>query len=251
MASNSSSSSAAASAESASASNSSSAAEYLRRFHVFSGSSESDEGEDNGPIMQEIMCPKGKFARSSKCLSCSLCGPDLYVREACQWNSDTICDWCYNERAVQNRDFQLKCFEVVKIHNGFEQVLRRQSRRHPTEKELRIDFVEIDPAPYVSFTTVREPFSLSKLSPQAEWKFDMLCEAILYLCLLILVGVSVYLLLVVVRVVSFSKRAPHYRTVTVNPPLLDEQDTKNIIRAAEEIVDKIGKKGYERLEEVV
>jgi hypothetical protein len=37
--------------------------------------------------------------------------------------------------------------------------------------------------------------------------------------------------------------------VQISPPALDDMDQKNIVRAADSIREKLGKKGYDRLEE--
>jgi len=221
------------SSSSSSSSSSSADAAYLRRFHLFS-----DEKK-----AQELKCPKGKFLKSSKCLPCTICGPDLYVRQLCQPDRDTVCDWCLNAKALKNNDFKLKCFEVAKIHREFELLVRRPSSQVLPERDLTsVVFVEKDPAPYVSYTSIREPFSMSKVSAQNTWKLEMLVEACFYLLLIALI-------FAVIRYISKSK--PYYRTVTVNPPVLTEHDSKDIIRAAEHIREKLGKKGYNRLEEFI
>uniref|UniRef100_A0A915ECZ1 Uncharacterized protein n=1 Tax=Ditylenchus dipsaci TaxID=166011 RepID=A0A915ECZ1_9BILA len=70
----------------------------------------------------------------------------------------------------------------------------------------------------------------------------MIMESCFYLALIALI-------FVVIRFISKSK--PYYRTITVSPPMLDEHNTKDIIRAAEQIREKLGKKGYNRLEEFI
>jgi len=212
-------------------------AAYLRRFHLFSASNEKKT--------PGLKCSKGNFLKGSKCLPCTLCGPDLYVRQQCQLDRDTVCDWCLNVRALKNDDFQLKCFEVAKIHREFELLARRPSSQVLPERDLTsVVFVEKDPAPYVSYTSIREPFRLaSKAAAERNtWKLEMLVELCFYLVLIALI-------FAVIRYISKSK--PYYRTVTVHPPILTEHDSKDIIRAAEHIREKLGKKGYNRLEEFI
>ena len=73
------------------------------------------------------------------------------------------------------------------------------------------------------------------------WKAEMAVEMGFYLALIVLV-------LAVLRFMC-KARPTSYRTVHVNPPALDDLDQKNIVRAAESIREKLGKKGYDRLEE--
>jgi len=205
----------------------------------------SQSEEDQLVLSLGRKCTKMEFAKRGKCLPCTLCGPDLYVREACQPDKDTLCDWCFSKSTLKNDDYKLKCFTKVDIqNNGFEQLFRVQpAQLRAREQEIGVVFVEPDPAPYVSFSTVKEPFVLAKHSHlQSSWKAELLIEASFYL---VLIGV----IFAVIRFISRSR--PYYRTVTVNPPLLNEHDNKDIIRAAESIRIKLGKKGYDRLEEFI
>ena len=72
------------------------------------------------------------------------------------------------------------------------------------------------------------------------WKAELAVEMAFYVALIALV-------LAVIRFLC--KARPLYRTVHVNPPVLEEMDERNIIRAAECLRQKMGKRGYERLEE--
>jgi len=177
-------------------------------------------------------CPKDMYLKYKKCRPCSQCGPDLYVRERCATKKDTVCDWCLNPNPLKNSDFHLKCTDMIQLQEEFRQLLgqREDSFKSAVVKPI---YVEHQPQQSLRFT---------RLSLNTSYKIEMIMEACFYLALIALI-------FVVIRFISKSK--PYYRTVTVNPPVLDESDTKNIIRAADHIRAKLGKKGYERLEEFI
>ncbi|KAI1731962.1 TNFR/NGFR cysteine-rich region domain-containing protein [Ditylenchus destructor] len=173
-------------------------------------------------------CPEDMFMKNKRCRPCSECGPDLYDRQKCTANSDTKCDWCLNPTPLKNRDFQLKCTDVIQLKREFQQLLEK---RDEVFKDSMVKPL------YAESQAVRLTWTVSP-----SWKLQMIIEASFYLALIALI-------FVVIRFISKSK--PYYRTVTVDPPVLDESDNKNIIRAADHIRQKLGKKGYDRLEEFV
>jgi len=171
-------------------------------------------------------CPKDMYLKYKKCRPCSQCGPDLYVRERCATKKDTVCDWCLNPNPLKNSDFRLKCTDMIQLQEEFQQLLGQREDTYKTA------VVHHQP----------QTLRFTRLSLNTSYKIEMIMEACFYLALIALI-------FVVIRFISKSK--PYYRTVTVNPPVLDESDTKNIIRAADHIRAKLGKKGYEKLEEFI
>jgi len=205
---------------------------------------DNDFGIDERLLVKRA-CPMDKYSKGGKCRPCSLCGPDLYVRQPCQSTKDTMCDWCLNPKPLKNRDFQLKCYEGVKIHNEMRDEMESSSSSEDAssykDRRMRV-LLRGEPVmdQEIYATEIREPFRFSHVAIQSSWKLEMIMEMCFYLALIALI-------FVIIRFITKSK--PYYRTVTVNPPMLDESDNKNIIRAAEHIREKLGKKGYERLEE--
>lgn len=203
----------------------------LSRSTSFASSDEEAVQQQNWSDESDA-CPKDMYLKSKKCRPCSQCGPDLYVRERCVTKKDTLCDWCLNPNPLKNTDFRLKCSNMIQLQREFHQLLgqREDSFKTAVVKPL----YEVDHQP--------QTLRFTRLSLNTSYKIEMIMEACFYLALIALI-------FVVIRFISKSK--PYYRTVTVNPPVLDESDTKNIIRAADHIRAKLGKKGYERLEEFI
>jgi hypothetical protein len=179
-------------------------------------------------------CPNDMYLKDKKCRPCSECGPDLYVRQECTTRQDTVCDWCLNPKPTKNEDFEHKCLDIVALQKEFQSALGQRQRhaKNNADAVIKPIYAEVQP----------DPDHYSRFSLNASYKLEMIMEACLYLALIALI-------FVVIRFISKSK--PYYRTVTINPPILDEQDSKNIIRAADQIREKLGKKGYERLEEFI
>jgi len=189
--------------------------------------------EKHGP------CPSGMFYKGEKCRYCSQCGPDLYIRQHCTSEKDTLCDWCLNPTPLKNRDFRLKCIDYIKLQKDFRKMVDQRGSSSGDSQEITV----VQPV-LVHHHAPAGHYSYPQFSIHAwnAWKLEMVLEVCFYLALIALV-------FVVIRLISKSR--PYYRTVTVSPPMLDEADNKNIIRAVEQIREKLGKKGYDRLEEFI
>jgi len=178
-------------------------------------------------VSNEANCPKDSFLweADNKCHPCSRCGPDLYILEECTPDEDTVCDWCYSPTATKNRDFKLKCGDV-QLKSIFRVMVKAQR-----EEPVQDDSYEIFARDEERMKEVRRWAAAASIA-----KFGF------YFLLTVLIAI-------VIRYVRKSKQA--YRTITLMPPMLDEHDSKDIIRAADHIREKLGKKGYNRLEEYV
>jgi len=191
---------------------------------------------------QQNGCSAGMFMASDKsCRSCSRCGPDLYAREDCWLDKDTVCDWCLNPFPIRNEDFHAKCDNYIKVRREFLETIegrsmddRRRNSLLTTDSDGNDDN---DQQTLLHISTI----SISA-DPNYWWKLEMLLEVCFYLALITLI-------FSVIRFLARTK--PYYRTVHVTPPVLDESDHKNIIHAVESIQGKLGKKGYEKLEEFI
>ncbi|KAL3112732.1 hypothetical protein niasHT_019706 [Heterodera trifolii] len=172
-------------------------------------------------------CPKSKFfdSKSDECRPCSICGPDLYEREKCRTDSDTVCEWCLTNLRVivRNNDFHVKCEQLIALRDQFRAALAQHSVVQGKEK------------PTIYSVSMFE--NASKL-----WKIELFVEMAFYITLIALV-------LAVIRFLVKSRSNTTYRTVTVTPPMLEEWEQKNIVRAAESIREKMGGKGYAKLDE--
>jgi hypothetical protein len=185
-------------------------------------------------------CSMNMFLSDDKtCRSCSLCGPDLYVREQCLRDRDTVCDWCLNPFPVRNTDFHSKCDDYIKVRREFlETIEGRSLEDRRRNSPLTVDEDDGDQQTLLHISAI----SISSADPNYWWKLEMLLEVCFYLALIALI-------FSVIRFLSRTK--PYYRTINISPPMFDEADNKNIIQAAESIREKIGKKGYEKLEEFI
>uniref|UniRef100_A0A183CKK6 TNFR-Cys domain-containing protein n=1 Tax=Globodera pallida TaxID=36090 RepID=A0A183CKK6_GLOPA len=179
------------------------------------------------PFSVRNICPKGKFfeAKTDECRPCSICGPDLYEREKCRPDRDTVCDWCLTnlKRVVRSSNFRVKCEQLIALREQFRSALVQRSVVGGKPKSTL-------------FSEVSVLESTSKW-----WKVELFVEMAFYVTLIALV-------LAVTRFLVKS-RPTAYRTVTVTPPMLEEWEQKNIIHAAESIREKMGSKGYAKLEE--
>uniref|UniRef100_A0A914BZ54 TNFR-Cys domain-containing protein n=1 Tax=Acrobeloides nanus TaxID=290746 RepID=A0A914BZ54_9BILA len=189
--------------------------------HRFDSSSSIEDDDD-------IKCPKSTFLLDvdNKCHPCSICGPDLYELEECTPESDTVCDWCFSPTPTKNNDFKLKCGDVD-LKSIFRIVVKAQR-----DEAIEDDSYEIFAAEEAR--AAKEAKRWAVAANVAKFGF--------YFLLIILI-------VIVIRYVRKSKQA--YRTITLTPPMLNEHDSKDIIRAADHIRQKLGKKGYDRLEEFV
>ena len=181
------------------------------------------------------ICPKGQFRLSDgNCKQCSNCGPDFYERQPCKDNRDTRCESCYSEFAKSGLgDFDEKCAETIQLRREFRRVMAAQYER---ERKASAGF-QSQVQSTVHFTPVHH------LDGAGWWKAELAVEMAFYLALIALV-------LAVIRFLCKARpSAGTYRTVQISPPALDDMDQKNIVRAADSIREKLGKKGYDRLEE--
>ncbi|KAH7732095.1 hypothetical protein AAVH_00993 [Aphelenchoides avenae] len=199
-------------------------------------------------------CPSGTFLSSggTECRPCSACGPDLYVRHECTARKDTICDWCLNKSPLQNEDFENKCAEQVRTHAELQKVIGDpQLDEDPMESksESLEDFEEPNENSSDESEEERRHYFVSIHAYESPvrsgcWeKVEPIIDVFFYLallCLLVLAVRSIY-----------KRRQLTERTFYVTSPVLDDVDEKNIIRAAQNIKCKLGKKGYERLEEFI
>jgi hypothetical protein len=92
--------------------------------------------------------------------------------------------------------------------------------------------------------TNRKPIIAVQLDASSWSKAELAVEMAFYLALIALV-------VAVIRFLCKARASSAYRTVQISPPPppMDDLDQKNIVRAAESIRQKLGKKGYDRLEE--
>uniref|UniRef100_A0A914H194 TNFR-Cys domain-containing protein n=1 Tax=Globodera rostochiensis TaxID=31243 RepID=A0A914H194_GLORO len=190
-------------------------------------SSSSDEGSFSSGEEEFVENVAGKFfeAKTGECRPCSICGPDLYEREKCRPDRDTVCDWCLTnlKRVVRSSNFRVKCEQLIALREQFRSALVQRSVVGGKLKSTL-------------FSEVSVLESTSKW-----WKVELFVEMAFYVTLIALV-------LAVTRFLVKS-RPTAYRTVTVTPPMLEEWEQKNIIHAAENIREKMGSKGYAKLEE--
>jgi hypothetical protein len=179
-------------------------------------------------------CAEGKFKKGLKCRPCSLCGSDLYIRKACSKDKDTFCEWCLTPNPLKNRDFREKCTNFIKINSDFQKALEQ---KNDEESQIQVQ-------PVYLHHELLGHYRYPQISIHSwnSWKLEIILEYCFYLALIVLIFVIIRLL---------TKSKPYYRTVTINPPVFDESDNKNIIQAAEHIREKLGKRGYDRLEEFI
>ena len=187
-------------------------------------------------------CKLGMFRRGGKCRPCSQCGPDLFESQQCSQFTDTICDWCLNpntlpeHRLLNNINYHKKCADIIQLQREFHELLEQ---RNPSENS---QIVVIKPI-FNDYDRQKSRYiDFPKWSNDNSIKLQMIIEMFLYLTPFTVIFALIYFI---------SKRKTQYRTVTVEPPKLDENQCKHIIRAADNIRDKLGKKGYNRLEEFI
>jgi len=205
-----------------------------------SSSSEESESAEQWDLLSssysaaESCFLQGKFlAKDGKCLPCSRCGQELYIREVCSSERDTVCGWCFTRFPEMNEDFHAKCDNLIEIHRTTHRKLVLGTDSDSNNGEFE------------DVSSTAKSFSiLSAVSIDSNnwWKLEIIMEVCFYLALIALIFSVIRFL---------SKNKPYYRTVHVSAPILNEAEEKDIIHAAESIRNKLGKKGYERLEEFI
>ncbi|KAH7724848.1 hypothetical protein AAVH_07436 [Aphelenchoides avenae] len=159
-----------------------------------------------------MLCPKHHWAAPWGCVRCTACGNGLYTRSGCTPEKDTVCDWCLTTNPKRNADYEVKCADWIQVKQELDAIAEGKEGENDPKSAT---------SAFLRDTVLKVAFCLT------------------------MVGI----LLVAFRQLKNARKS--HRTVTIVAPLLDECDSKNIIRAAECIRGKLGKKGYEQLEEFV
>uniref|UniRef100_A0A1I7STJ1 TNFR-Cys domain-containing protein n=1 Tax=Bursaphelenchus xylophilus TaxID=6326 RepID=A0A1I7STJ1_BURXY len=60
-------------------------------------------------------CDEETFFDGYDCKRCATCGPTMYIKKACSESTDTVCDYCLNERPTLNEDFYTRCNDYRKL----------------------------------------------------------------------------------------------------------------------------------------
>jgi len=154
------------------------------------------------------------------CEFCSICKSPLYARESCKNDRDTECEWCFSKSPVKNADYQAKCGNI-KQSGSYDESFEENDLIDPAAKSYMLSAVSID--------------------SNYWWKVEIIMEVCFYVALIALI----------ISIIRFLSKTKSYRTVHITAPVLDVEDQKNIVKAAESIRNKLGKKDYERLEEFI
>jgi len=179
-----------------------------------SDSEGSSSASASSSVEDEKDCQRDFYRSRYGCRECTVCGPKLYEKQSCQPDADTVCDWCLSEEPTLNEDFFESCEEhrlnaAAAMSNKFQTELRQEL------KELLQEVAEEERQTNVAAN----------------------CAGFL-LALLILLVPSVLLGCCVYRLRS----GAYTRVISVMPPELNEADQHNIVFAAKQIRDKLGKK---------
>uniref|UniRef100_A0A1I8BUS5 Uncharacterized protein n=1 Tax=Meloidogyne hapla TaxID=6305 RepID=A0A1I8BUS5_MELHA len=185
------------------------------------------------------VCPKGQFrSNGGNCKQCSVCGEDLL-----------LCEWCLNgwNRFENIGDFEIKCVKMLNIRDIFNRKIngmKNQNQQQPTNEGWKKTLAMVFPSESTNLIRI---FGINVgISKEVNdwWKIELAVKIGFYLTL-------ISLALAIIRFIYKKKSSSRtYHTVQVkSPPALEEFQEKDIIRAAESIRQKLGKKDYERLQE--
>jgi hypothetical protein len=199
------------------------------------------EEDEIRSVKKAPACRENFFLNAgNRCQACSLCGPDLYVLTECSASKDTVCQWCLAVDAVKTDDFENKCTQALRTHEELALHAEEHMLDSSSSSESEEDVEEMEEKPAASR---RYFIRIDAMAAPSCWKvIEPFLQGLMYLTI-------ICLLVVIIRYVQKSRHT--YRSITVHPPVFDDHDSKNIIRAADHIREKLGKKGYERLEEFI
>ncbi|KAF7639640.1 hypothetical protein Mgra_00000965 [Meloidogyne graminicola] len=189
-------------------------------------------------------CIEGEFlSNKGNCQQCTICEGNYFEKKPCQSNQDTQCELCINVwKDIENMgDFLTKCTKIDNFRNKFYQKMNEIKNEQKSEgfwkKNLPKIFFPSESSTYLfNFIGIKD-------NNNNLWKIELIIKIIFYLLLIILI-------LSIIRFIYLKKSFKKYQTIQIkNPPILEEFQEKDIIRAAENIYQKLGKKNYEKLQE--
>jgi len=158
---------------------------------------------------KEGSCTEVQFfsKRSERCLECSKCGSELYVKKECSEFHDTVCDGCFAESPAHNEDYFSKC-------KSFRDFYKKLSK---------------------AFENIRSEIGKNEQptvnNSNSNW-----------LLILYVVVSCVSLFAMLATVCMCCMRGKYTRVINVSPPRFSEIDDHNIIYAAEKAREKLANK---------
>nr|CAD2147312.1 unnamed protein product [Meloidogyne enterolobii] len=245
--------------DSLSASSSTSSSSSSDSFSEETSVEKEDEGEEEFPLenvadwQPPTVCPKGQFrSNGGNCKQCSVCGKYLFEKKPCQSDQDVQCEFCITgwKEFGNNRDFEIKCAQMINIRKIFHrQLSERKIQQQNQQQQANGDLWKKITMAFPSESTYLFRFVGINNSKESDnwWKLELAVKIGFYLSLITLI-------LAIIRYVykkkfSSSKRSLYHTVQVKSPPAMEEFQEKDIIRAAESIRQKLGKKDYERLQE--
>lgn len=233
-----------------------------------SSSSSQEDDDDLGEIPKVLVrtadkvlsyaltktCPQNKFlSKDGNCQLCALCGPGMYVREKCSQKADTICGWCYGANSVKNANFLLKCSQKASLSSSSSSSSSSSQAQDNDENETDEDEKSTDTERLAKKESGKNSmkvesksflFSAITIDGNVWWKIEFVMEMIFYIALIALI-------FAVIRFLSKALAYKKHRTIHIDTPVFGDDDRKNIMKAAASLREKLGKNGYERLENFV
>lgn len=162
-------------------------------------------------VEDEKKCPSNYYfsERHNRCSECTECGVNLYEKEKCEHNKDTVCDWCLTANPSMNEEYFRQCNEYTQLYEKL-------------RDELKAEISE-----------GRQSLGIS--SKRFDWLLWLIC-VLATACFTVVVFAVGCLCCV---------RKRYTRVINVSPPELNDVDQHNIIFAAKQVREKLAKRGGE------
>ncbi|KAI6187860.1 hypothetical protein M3Y98_00291200 [Aphelenchoides besseyi] len=160
--------------------------------------------------VEDAKCPQNYYFSETRnrCMICTECGTNLYEKEECQPDRDTVCDWCLTKNPTMNEEYFRQCDDYKKLYDKL-------------REELKADISE----------------GHHRTTQMSSKRFD-------WLLWLVFVFAAACFVIVIFTVGCLScMRRRYTRVINVSPPELSEIDQHNIIYAAKQIREKFDKRG--------